>query len=490
MAAALAGDNAGAWAGGDVVLGGSLPTAQAAGRGVLDTLSVAYGGSQSWALESAQFSLRRQPGPQPEGWRYTPTAPPSFNDATAAICDASSEDLLISMLRYHPALASQKNKYGVTLLHWAAYYCASDATVRALVAANADAARQASASDGCLPLHIGAAWNLSPFGLATIFAAHPGAVKELDANGLTPAEKAEQAGHSAAAALLNDREALLHALTCDDQRGRLVKAIMDKCSKQKTFKQADKLAALRLELEALELGPLRLRAIAAGVDPRRLGCAICRRPSLSPILTWTQLRVLHRTGPPTKKAGPSTAAATAGKEPATRALCEECGICKPTHAHRAEPTVGRWCVGCVRDGPGIRAAVPLPRPQHPEGEGEGEGKSSPRLVLAQACDAHPWALWCAGKGYLLRMSDHASYQRRLKEERDARLAGEKRIAQLESQVADLTKELKLTKGREKGLLRMLDKLAARDAETHVPTNEWLGDGPALAQDVRRLLQSG
>lgn len=285
MAAALAGDNAGAWAGGDVVLGGSLPTAQAAGRGVLDTLSVAYGGSQSWALESAQFSLRRQPGPQPEGWRYTPTAPPSFNDATAAICDASSEDLLISMLRYHPALASQKNKYGVTLLHWAAYYCASDATVRALVAANADAARQASASDGCLPLHIGAAWNLSPFGLATIFAAHPGAVKELDANGLTPAEKAEQAGHSAAAALLNDREALLHALTCDDQRGRLVKAIMDKCSKQKTFKQADKLAALRLELEALELGPLRLRAIAAGVDPRRLGCAICRRPSLSPILT-------------------------------------------------------------------------------------------------------------------------------------------------------------------------------------------------------------
>ena len=99
-------------------------------------------------------------------------------------------------------------------------------------------------------------------------------------------------------------------------------------------------------------------------------------------------------------------------------------------------------------------------------------------------------MWCAGKGYLLRMSDHASYQRRLKEERDARLAGEKRIAQLESQVADLTKELKLTKGREKGLLRMLDKLAARDAETHVPTNEWLGDGPALAQDVRRLLGSG
>ena len=116
-------------------------------------------------------------------------------------------------------------------------------------------------------------------------------------------------------------------------------------------------------------------------------------------------------------------------------------------------------------------------------------------MLAQACDAHlcdahPWALWCAGKGYLLRMSDHASYQRRLKEERDARLAGEKRIAQLESQVADLTKELRLTKGREKGLLRMLDKLAARDAETHVPTNEWLGDGPALAQDVRRLLESG
>ena len=99
-------------------------------------------------------------------------------------------------------------------------------------------------------------------------------------------------------------------------------------------------------------------------------------------------------------------------------------------------------------------------------------------------------MWCAGKGYLLRMSDHASYQRRLKEERDARLAGEKRIAQLESQVADLTKELRLTKGREKGLLRMLDKLAARDAETHVPTNEWLGDGPALAQDVRRLVESG
>ena len=53
----------------------------------------------------------------------------------------------------------------------------------------------------------------------------------------------------------------------------------------------------------------------------------------------------------------------------------------------------------------------------------------------------------------------------------------------------MTKELKLTKGREKGLLRMLDKLAARDAETHVPTNEWLGDGPALAQDVW-LVHSG
>ena len=135
--ASLVSDSASAWAGGAMkqAARSAPPTAMKSGRGVMDTLSIAYGGTSGWAPESARFSLRQLSGAEPAGWRFTPTAPPSFNDASAAICEGASEDLIISMLRYNPVLASQKNKYGVTLLHWAAYYCAPESVVRALVVA-------------------------------------------------------------------------------------------------------------------------------------------------------------------------------------------------------------------------------------------------------------------------------------------------------------------------------------------------------------------
>ena len=421
------------------------PTTMNSGRGVLDTLSVAYSGAESWAQDAAKFSLRQLPGPEPAGWRYTPTAPPSFNDAAAAICDCESEELLIAMLRYHPVLATQKNKHGVTLLHWAAYYCAPDAVVRALVACNADAARQASASDGCLPLHIGAAWNLSPFGLATIFAAFPEALQVLDANGLNPAEKATRSGHVEVGALLRDREQLLHALTVTDNRGRIVTAIMAKARGPKTsqpreltHKHADRLAALRIELEGLDLVKLRHRAIAAGVDPRALG----NRP------------------PPTGKSATdlaaeaeaklaAAAASVSGKPP--RVMCEECGFAAATHCHRedtqtAQTPSPRWCTGCATDGPGIHAAVLLPTPHIPSG-------------------GDTLAVTGVGKdGKELRLRDHESYQERIKEERDGRLKAEAAVSKLEVQVAELIKVAKMAEGREEGLRRMLDILSVRDAE--------------------------
>ena len=142
------------------------------------------------------------------GYVYDPLAPPSFNDACAALCERQPE-LLLGMLRYRPTLAAQSNKYGVTLLHWAAYYNALPKVVRGLVAANAAAARERTASDGCLPLHIGAAWGLGPQSLAIIFAAYPSAADVRDANGRTPAENAEQMQRGEVAELLCDGPRLL-----------------------------------------------------------------------------------------------------------------------------------------------------------------------------------------------------------------------------------------------------------------------------------------
>jgi hypothetical protein len=438
------------------------------GRGVLDTLSVAYGGTSSWALQHARFSLRQLPGPEPVGWRYSPTAPPSFNDASAAICDGASEDLVIAMLRYNPALATQKNKYGVTLLHWAAYYCAPEAVVRALVAANADAARQATASDGCLPLHIGAAWNLSASGLAIIFAAFPAALQTLDANGLTPAEKAERAGHSEAGTVLRDRERLLHALTSEDTRGKIITAIMDKArgpktakgAQQLTHKHADRLAALRIELEALDLTKLRHRAIAAGIDPRTLGSRPPRNKTASEVADEIDAKI-------------AAAAAAVGGGKVQRPVCEECGFATATHCHKDDAkNQPRWCTGCATEGPaGIPSAVPLPLPCF-----SADGITARR----------------AGSGSKeLRLQDHESYQARLRTEIAGRSAAEARAQELETAVARLQRQLKDAAQREQGLMRTLDLLAARDAEGVRSDNDWWGerDARSVGEQIARLKES-
>ena len=437
------------------------------GRGVLDTLSVAYGGTSSWALQSARFSLRQLPGPEPVGWRYSPTAPPSFNDASAAICDRASENLVINMLRYNPALATQKNKYGVTLLHWAAYYCAPEAVVRALVAANADAARQATASDGCLPLHIGAAWNLSATGLAIIFAAFPAALQTLDANGLTPAEKAERAGHFEAGAVLRDRERLLHALTSEDTRGKIITAIMDKARgpktangpRQLTQKHADRLAALRIELEALDLTKLRHRAIAAGIDPRTLGSRPPQKKTASQFADEIDSKI-------------AAAAAAVGGGKVPRTICEECGFATATHCHKDDPkNQPRWCTGCATEGPaGIPSAVPLPLPCNSADEtAHHVGSSSKEL----------------------RLQDHEAYQARLRAEIAARSAAEACVQELETAVARLQRQLHDAVQREQGLMRTLDLLAARDAEGVRSDNDWWGerDARSVGEQIARLKEN-
>jgi hypothetical protein len=474
--ATLVGDGASAWASGAMQrpTRSLPPTAMNSGRGVFDTLNVAYSGTSTWAQESAKFSLRQLPGPEPAGWRYTPTAPPSFNDASAAICDGASEDLIISMLRYHPVLASQKNKFGVTLLHWAAYYCASDAVVRALVAANADAARQVSASDGCLPLHVGAAWNLSPFGLATIFAAFPEALEVLDANGLTPPEKAERAGHPEVGALLRDREQLLHALTCNDTRGKIITAIMDKARGPKTakgppqltHKHADRLAALRIELESLDLTKLRHRAIAAGIDPRALG-------SRPPPAAKTAAQLAAEADAKLSAASGAVGGGGGGGK-ARRPVCEECGFAAATHCHRDDPEDRpRWCTGCATEGPaGIPSAVPLPTPHVPSG---GETLAVPGV---------------GSDGKELRLRDHESYQARIRSELGGRLRAEARVEELEGDVVELQRQLKAAGEREDGLMRMLDVLAARDAEGVRSDNEWWGERDArnVGEQIAHVLR--
>ena len=466
--ASLVKDGASEWAGGATPTRSAPPTAMGSGRGVLDTLSVAYGGTGSWAQESAKFSLRQLPGPKPIGWRYTPTAPPSFNDASAAICDGASEDLVISMIRYNPALATQKNKHGVTLLHWAAYYCAPESVVRALVSANADAARQATASDGCLPLHIGAAWNLSPAALATIFAAFPAALQTLDTNGLTPAEKAERAGHSGVGALLRDRERLLHALTKDDTRGKIITAIMDKARGPKTakgppqltHKHADRLASLRIELESLDLTSLRHRAIAAGIDPRTLGSRPPKKKTAGEVAEELDAKIA------------AAAVAVGGAKP-RRITCEECGFASATHCHKDDPDFRpRWCTGCAKDGPdGIPSAVPLPTPHVLSGFD----------VSSQARHADPNAKE-------LKLCDHESYQARIRAEVAAKLAAEARVQELETTLAKLHRELKDAGHREDGLTRILDLLAARDAEGVRSDNEWWGERNArsVGEQIARL----
>jgi hypothetical protein len=436
------------------------PTTMNSGRGVLDTLSTAYSGTSSWAQESARFSLHQLPGPEPVGWRFTPTAPPSFNDASAAICDGASEDLVISMLRYNPTLATQKNKYGVTLLHWAAYYCAPPSVVRALVAANADAARQATTSDGCLPLHIGAAWNLSPAGLAIIFAAFPDALQKLDANGLTPAEKAERAGHSAVGAVLRDREKLLHALTSEDTRGKIITAIVDKARGPKTtkgprhltIKHADRIAALQIELERLDLTKLRHRAIAAGIDPRTLGTRPPQNKTASDIAQEIEAKL-------------ASAAGAVGGGKTRRTMCEECGFAAATHCHKDDPKhQPRWCTGCATDGPtGIPSAVPLPSSFTPTPVDEATARRT-----------------CSNPTELL-LRDHKSYQARIRTELAARKAAEARVLELEATVAGLQRQLKDAGQREQGLVRTLDLLAARDAEGVRSDNDWWGE-----RDVRSV----
>lgn len=464
--ASLVNGSAAAWAGG--ARQQPPPTAMSSGRGVLDTLSVAYGGTGSWAQESAKFSLRQLPGPEPVGWRYTPTAPPTFNDAASAICDGANEDLVVSMLRYHPVLATQKNKYGVTLLHWAAYYCAPDAVVRALVAANANAARQATTSDGCLPLHIGAAWNLSPTGLATIFAAFPAALQALDANGLTPSEKAERAGHSHVGALLRDREQLLHALTSEDTRGKIIAAIMNKTrgpktakgTQQLTHKHADRLAALRVELEGLDLTKLRHRALAAGIDPRTLGSQPLQKKTVSEIAKNIDDKI-------------ATAGASVAGGKVRRTLCEECGFAAATRFHKDDPEMRpRWCTGCATDGAGIPSAVPLPTPCIPSG---------PDSSAVRQTDSN---------GKELQPCDHDSYQARIRAETTAKKAAEARVKQLENTVAELQRELNDAGQRERGLIRTLDILAARDAEGVRSENAWWGerDARSVGEQIAQLKQ--
>lgn len=471
--ASLVNDSASAWAGGAMkeAARSAPPTAMNSGRGVLDTLSVAYGGTSGWAQESARFSLRQLPGPEPVGWRFTPTVPPSFNDASAAICDGASEDLVISMLRYNPALATQKNKYGVTLLHWAAYYCAPESVVRALVAANADAARQATTSDGCLPLHIGAAWNLSPGGLAIIFAAFPPALEKTDANGLTPAEKAERAGHSEVGAVLRDRERLLHALTSEDTRGKIITAIVDRARgpktakgpRQLTHKHADRIAALQIELQALDLTKLRHRAIAAGIDPRTLGKRPPQNKSASEVVQEIEAKL-------------ASATAAVGGGNSRRAICEECGFAAATHCHKDDSKhQPRWCTGCATDGPdGIPSAVLLPSPCVPSATGEAAAQRTR-----------------SNSTELLLLRDHKSYQARIRAEMAARKAAEARVQELEATVAGLQRQLKNADQRQHGLTRTLDLVAARDAEGVRSDNDWWGerDARSVGEQIARLKQT-
>jgi hypothetical protein len=212
------------------------PGAQANGRTMLQSLgrTIGHGGGGGGDDET---------GAPPYVWDTL--APPTFNDACAALTDGHPAELFLAMLRTTPTLACSANKFGVTLLHWAAYYNAPLSIIRALVGANAGAARQPTQTDSCLPLHVGAAWGLSHSALAILYAAHPGAAREVDADGRTPAEKAARLGKTDTAALLMDKERMLRLLKDitaedggdgheeeEDMEGRNAQSVCEHCGQQ------------------------------------------------------------------------------------------------------------------------------------------------------------------------------------------------------------------------------------------------------------------
>ena len=119
-----------------------------------------------------------------------------YSDAYESLRLGHPPAVLEEILRFRPGLARQCDSNGVTLLHWACYYCSVAPIFELLLRVNPDAARRPSQNDGCLPLHVAASWGCPVTIIALLFSAFPESVNVADIWGNLPADKAIQMGHN------------------------------------------------------------------------------------------------------------------------------------------------------------------------------------------------------------------------------------------------------------------------------------------------------
>eukprot|EP01052_Picozoa_sp_SAG31_P001292 SAG31_NODE_44_length_31168_cov_16.507290_2_plen_377_part_00 len=128
--------------------------------------------------------------------------PSTLQSQYVALYDAlrngtADESRFLRLLSKSPRAAHYRDPAadGLSLLHWAAYFGASERVVAALCAADPTAAAYASDKDGSLPLHV-AAWTGCSIGtIACIYSTNPAAIGLSDGWGQLPVWKAAAAQH-------------------------------------------------------------------------------------------------------------------------------------------------------------------------------------------------------------------------------------------------------------------------------------------------------